>query len=112
MTALLSPPGRAHAAEIGPVPAAVRARMEGVSWHGSDPRCPAIDINPPENPWRRPDRILPAAGQAFADRRAIRPGMIVRPGPVVAALDELGWEWGGDWRHAFDDHHVVWSRGM
>jgi hypothetical protein len=29
---------------------------------------------------------------------------------VVAALDEQGWEWGGDWRHAFDDHHVVWSR--
>jgi hypothetical protein len=33
--------------------------------------------------------------------------MIVRPGPVVATFDELGWEWGGDWRHAFDDHHVV-----
>ena len=38
--------------------------------------------------------------------------MIVRPGPIVAALDELGWEWGGDWRHAFDDHHVVWSRRL
>jgi len=70
----------------------------------------AIDLNPIENPWRRPDRIVPAAGAAFADRRDVRPGMIVRPGPVVAALDELGWEWGGDWRHAFDDHHVVWSR--
>jgi len=70
----------------------------------------AIDINPVENPWRRPDRILPAAGEAFADRRHVRPGMIVRPGPVVAALDELGWEWGGDWRHAQDDHHIVWSR--
>jgi poly-gamma-glutamate synthesis protein (capsule biosynthesis protein) len=66
----------------------------------------AIDINPVENPWRRPDRILPDAGRAFADRTDIRPGMIVRPGPVVAALDELGWEWGGDWMHAFDDHHV------
>jgi len=69
----------------------------------------AIDINPVENPWRRPDRILPKEGEPFADRRHVRPGMIVRPGPVVAALDELGWEWGGDWRHAFDDHHIVWS---
>ena len=202
MVALLSPPRRDPAAEISPVPAGVRARMDGASWHGSDPRCPrwdelaylqvdhvgfdgpargelvvaaalatravalfrrlwhigfpirqlrlvddygasddasmaadnssafnfrvvagtqllsqhalglAIDINPVENPWRRPDRILPDAGRAFADRRAIRPGMIVRPGPVVAALDELGWEWGGDWRHAFDDHHVVWSRKL
>jgi D-alanyl-D-alanine carboxypeptidase-like protein len=72
----------------------------------------AIDLNPIENPWRKPDRIEPAAGAAFADRSVIRPGMIVRPGPVVAALDELGWEWGGDWRHARDDHHVAWSRPL
>ena len=202
MAALVPPPRRAHAAEISPVPAAVRARMDGVSWHGGDPRCPrwsdlaylqldhvafdgtargelvvaaalaartvalfrrlwqlgfpirqlrlvddfaasddasmsadnssafnfrvvagtdalsqhalgrAIDINPVENPWRKPQRIVPDAGRAFADRTAIRPGMIVRPGPVVAALDELGWEWGGDWRHAYDDHHIVWSRPL
>jgi poly-gamma-glutamate synthesis protein (capsule biosynthesis protein) len=67
----------------------------------------AIDINPVENPWRRPDKLLPPEGQAFADRTIVRPGMIVRPGPVVAAFDELGWEWGGDWRHAFDDHHIA-----
>jgi hypothetical protein len=72
----------------------------------------AIDINPVENPWRRPDRIVPIEGVAFADRTLVRPGMIVRPGPVVAALDEQGWEWGGDWRHASDDHHVVWSRAL
>jgi poly-gamma-glutamate synthesis protein (capsule biosynthesis protein) len=202
MAALLAPPRRAHTAEIGPVPAAVRARMDGVSWHGDDPRCPrwdelaylqvdhvgfdgttrgelvvaaalaaravrlfgrlwqlgfplrqlrlvddfgasddasmaadnssafnfrviagtqllsqhalgrAIDLNPIENPWRRPDRIVPPAGKAFADRTVIRPGMIVRPGPVVAVLDEDGWEWGGDWRHAFDDHHIAWSRRL
>jgi poly-gamma-glutamate synthesis protein (capsule biosynthesis protein) len=202
MTALLPPPRRAPAAEITGVPAAVRSRMEGVSWRGDDARCPrwsdlaylqldhvtfggtacgelvvaaalagrtaalfrrlwqlgwpirqlrlvddfagsddasmaadnssafnfrviagtdvlsqhalgrAIDLNPVENPWRRPDRILPDAGRAFADRAVIRPGMIVRPGPVIAALDELGWEWGGDWRHAFDDHHIVWSRRL
>ena len=202
MGALVAPPARAHRAEITAVPAAVRARMEGVSWHGEDPRCPrwadlaylqvdhltfdgtargelvlaaplgpravelfrrlwqlgfpirqlrlvddfgasddasmaadnssafnfrvvagtdqlsqhalglAIDLNPVENPWRLPGRILPDAGRAFADRAVIRPGMIVRPGPVIAALDELGWEWGGDWRHAFDDHHVVWSRRL
>lgn len=70
----------------------------------------AIDINPVENPWRKPERIAPAEGAAFADRTVIRPGMFVRPGPVVAAIDELGWEWGGDWRHAWDDHHLVWSR--
>lgn len=202
MGALLAPPRRAPSFEVSPLPLAVRARMEGCSWHGDDPRCPrwdqlaylqldhvsfdgaargelvvaaalatravalfrrlwdlgfpirqlrlvddfgasddasmaadnssafnfrvidgtdllsqhalgrAIDLNPVENPWRRPDRILPDAGRAFSDRRDVRPGMFVRPGPVVAALDELGWEWGGDWRHAFDDHHLVWSRNL
>ena len=72
----------------------------------------AIDINPVENPWRKPDRLLPPEGAAFADRRTIRPGMFVRPGPVVAAIDELGFEWGGDWMHAWDDHHLVWSRPL
>jgi len=203
MGALVTPPRREPSAEITAMPAAVRARMDGCSWHGDDPRCPrwddlaylrldhvsfggtatgelvvaaalapravalfrrlwqlgfpirqlrlvddfgasddasmaadnssafnfrvidgtdqlsqhalgrAIDLNPVENPWRRPDRILPAAGQAFADRRVIRPGMFVRPGPVVAAPHKLGWAWGGDWRHAFDDHHLlVWSRAL
>jgi hypothetical protein len=72
----------------------------------------AIDINPVENPWRKPDRIVPAEGIPYADRTNVRPGMIVRPGPVVALFDEQGWEWGGDWRHAFDDHHIVWSRAL
>ncbi len=70
----------------------------------------AIDINPVENPWLVRERIVPEAGRAFADRRDVRPGMFVRPGPVIAALDDHGWEWGGDWRHASDYHHLVWSR--
>lgn len=198
MAALLEPPTRAFAHELGAVPASVRARMEGCSWRGDDDRCPrwdalaylridhvtfdgstgqgefvlaaaiaapaielfrrlwqlgfpirqatlvdaygasddasmeadnssafnfrvvagsstlsqhalgrAIDLNPVENPWRQPHKLVPPAGQAFADRANVRPGMIVRPGPVVAAFDELGFEWGGDWRHASDDHHIV-----
>jgi len=70
----------------------------------------AIDLNPVENPWVRPDRFVPAAGAPFLDRTELRTGMIVRPGPVTRVLDELGWEWGGDWRHASDYHHIVWRR--
>jgi hypothetical protein len=70
----------------------------------------AIDINPVENPWVQPERFVPAAGAPFLDRAHLRPGMIVRPGPVTAVLDELGWEWGGDWKHARDYHHIVWRR--
>ena len=201
MGALLPPPRARFVAEIRGVPPEVRARMEGVSWHGDDPRCPrwealaylaldhvtfdgrvasgelvvaaaiaararelfrglfelgfpirqirlvddfaasddasmaadntsgfnfrliagtdllsqhalgrAIDINPVENPWRRPDRLLPIEGAAYAERLVVRPGMFVRPGAALARSDELGFEWGGDWRHAFDDHHFA-SRG-
>lgn len=70
----------------------------------------AIDLNPVENPWRQPHKLVPPAGQAYADRTNLRPGMFVRPGPVVVVFDELGFEWGGDWRHAFDDHHIMIRR--
>jgi poly-gamma-glutamate synthesis protein (capsule biosynthesis protein) len=201
VSALVAAPRREFTAAIETVPPAVRARMDGVSWRGDDPRCPrwdalayvvvdhvtfdgstargelvvarelaadavallrrlyqlgfplrqlrlvddfaasddasmaadnssafnfrvvagtdqlsqhalgrAIDLNPVENPWRRPDVVLPPEGVAYVDRAVVRPGMIVRPGPIVAVFDENGWEWGGDWRHAFDDHHVMRSR--
>jgi hypothetical protein len=70
----------------------------------------AIDINPVENPWVRTHKFVPAAGAPFLDRIDLRTGMIVRPGPVTRIFDELGWEWGGDWRHASDYHHIVWRR--
>jgi hypothetical protein len=68
----------------------------------------AIDINPIQNPWQGPRGVAPSAGNEYLDRTTVRPGMFVRPGPIVAVFDELGWEWGGDWRHAFDYHHIVW----
>ena len=72
----------------------------------------AIDLNPVENPmiWPGGQRFVPPGGAAFLDRRHVRPGMIVRPGPVTAIFDELGWEWGGDWRHVADLHHIAFRR--
>lgn len=70
----------------------------------------ALDLNPRENPmvWPGGARFVPGAGAPFLDRTRRSPGMIVRPGPVTAILDELGWEWGGDWNHVADLHHLVW----
>ncbi len=85
----------------------VVAGSSSLSWHA---RGMAIDLNPVENPWVRPGHgFVPAEGAPYLDRAAIRPGMIVRPGPVVRLFDELGWEWGGDWRHSLDHHHIVWA---
>ena len=68
----------------------------------------AIDLNPVENPMIWPGgRFVPPEAAPYVDRRRLRPGMIVRPGPVTSILDELGFEWGGDWLHVADLHHVV-----
>lgn len=64
----------------------------------------AIDINPVQNPWLRGARVDPEAGRSYLDRTQLRPGMIVRPGPVLAAFEAAGWSWGGD-AAAPDYHH-------
>jgi hypothetical protein len=65
----------------------------------------AIDINPLWNPYVVGTAVHPPAGQAWLDRGDLRPGMIVRPGPVTDAFDAIGWEWGGDWTRAVKDYH-------
>lgn len=65
----------------------------------------AIDINPVQNPWLHAGRIDPPQGRAYLERAQLRPGMIVRPGPVVAAFEAAGWVWGGDVPDAPDLHH-------
>jgi len=65
----------------------------------------AIDINPVQNPMIIGERIYPDDGAAFLDRADVRPGMIVRPGPVVDAFAAIGWGWGGDWTRLKDFHH-------
>jgi hypothetical protein len=65
----------------------------------------AIDINPLWNPYVVASAVHPPAGAAFLDRADVRPGMIVRPGPVTDAFDAIGWEWGGDWTRGVKDYH-------
>ena len=65
----------------------------------------AIDINPVQNPWIRDGQVSPAQGAEYLDRKLVRPGMIVRPGPVTGAFDAIGWHWGGDWDQVKDYHH-------
>jgi hypothetical protein len=66
----------------------------------------AIDINPVQNPYVSGATVLPEAGTDYADRSQLRPGMIVRPGPVTNALVDMGWEWGGDWDDPIDYQHI------
>jgi hypothetical protein len=65
----------------------------------------AIDVNPVENPYVFAGKLLPPAGRRYADRSAIRPGMAVAGGELVAAFFSVGWGWGGDWAGSPDYQH-------
>ncbi len=69
----------------------------------------AIDINPVQNPWVRGDAVEPPAGRAYLDRTDVRPGMVVRPGPVVRAFEAIGWGWGADFTTSDDLQHFSLS---
>lgn len=71
----------------------------------------AIDLNPVQNPYVSGGVASPPAGEAYTDRGDVRPGMIVRPGPVVEAFEAVGWGWGGDWRSPKDYHHFSLTGG-
>jgi hypothetical protein len=70
----------------------------------------AVDLNPVQNPMVKDGRVDPPAGAAYLDRARVRPGMIVRPGPVVEAFEAIGWIWGGDWEDLKDYHHFARRR--
>ncbi len=73
----------------------------------------AVDLNPRLNPMVIGDAVHPPAGAAYLDRGEVRPGMIVRPGPIVAAFEAEGFRWGGDWPDLRDHHHFsFWPRGF
>jgi hypothetical protein len=57
----------------------------------------AIDVNTVENPYLEGGMVQPAAGAAYVDRAAVRPGMAVPGGPLNLAFASVGWFWGGRW---------------
>ena len=65
----------------------------------------AVDVNPVQNPWVSGSTVDPRAGAAFADRRRVRPGMLVSGAPAVRAFEVRGWGWGGRWSSVKDYQH-------
>ena len=71
----------------------------------------AVDINPVQNPYLRPDGIAPPNGRRYADLprttgSRVPRGVITEGDLVVEAFTRIGWEWGGrfsdpDYQHFF-----------
>ena len=65
----------------------------------------AIDVDPVENPYLEGGKVLPPAGEPYADRTRTRPGMAVPGGVLVSAFASVGWQWGGRWTASPDWQH-------
>ena len=80
-------------------------RVGGTSTWSQHAYGTAIDLNPGQNPYVRGSTGAPPAGDAYLDRADVRPGMIVRPGPVTDAFAAIGWGWGADFTTSDDYQH-------
>jgi peptidoglycan L-alanyl-D-glutamate endopeptidase CwlK len=68
----------------------------------------AIDINPLRNPAVYPDGRITPAGARY---RPGSPGTFTGEHPIVGALLERGWRWGGHFDHIKDYHHFEKAEG-
>lgn len=80
-------------------------RVAGGSRYSDHSHGHALDLNPLINPYVRGDRVDPPGGRAYLERDPTVPGLVVDPGPAVAAFAEAGWKWGGHWSSAKDYQH-------
>ncbi len=71
----------------------------------------AIDVNTIENPYLEGGKVLPPAGEAFADRTRVRAGMATPGGTLVNAFAAVGWQWGGRWTGSPDYQHFSATGG-
>ena len=69
----------------------------------------AIDINPLYNPYIKTvdgkERILPPAGECYADRSLDNPYYIKKDDAICRIFKKHGFTWGGDWTDSKDYQH-------
>ena len=66
----------------------------------------AIDVNPLENPYIRPDgSFAPAEGESYLDRSNVREGMITEDDLCYRLFTAHGWTWGGHFKGEKDYQH-------
>jgi hypothetical protein len=71
----------------------------------------AIDINPVQNPYLKPNQhsvtLLPIEGKDYLNRINIRPGMVE---PIAEIFIQQGFIWGGTWNDPVDWMHFQLPR--
>lgn len=72
----------------------------------------ALDVNPLVNPYVKGARVLPKGGDAYLDRTAKVPGIIVDDDATVRAFRARGFTWGGSFRSLKDWQHFERPRAI
>ncbi len=66
----------------------------------------AIDVNPVENPYIRPDgSFAPLESEPYLNRKDVRPGMITEQDLCYKLFTKHGWKWGGHFKGQKDYQH-------
>ena len=66
----------------------------------------AIDVNPVENPYIKPDgSFSPKESEPYIDRSDLRPGMITEDDLCYKLFTQHGWKWGGHFKGQKDYQH-------
>ncbi len=73
----------------------------------------AIDINPVENPYVKPDgSFSPKESEPYLDRTNLRPGMITKNDLCYKLFKKHGWKWGGDFNEPDYQHFSKDVKGV
>ena len=81
-------------------------RVTGKKYFSRHSYGTAIDVNPVENPYIRPDgSFAPPESEPYLDRSNIRPGMITEKDLCYKLFKKHGWKWGGHFKGQKDYQH-------
>ena len=81
-------------------------RVTGKTYFSRHSYGTAIDVNPVENPYIRPDgSFAPKESEPYLDRSDVRPGMITEKDLCYKLFKKHGWKWGGHFKGQKDYQH-------
>lgn len=88
-------------------------RVTGKKYFSRHSYGTAIDVNPVENPYVKPDgSFSPKESEPYLDRTDLRPGMITKDDLCYKLFKKHGWKWGGDFSEPDYQHFSKDVKGV
>lgn len=88
-------------------------RVTGKKYFSRHSYGTAIDVNPVENPYVKPDgSFSPKESEPYLDRSNLREGMITKDDLCYKLFKKHGWKWGGDFKEPDYQHFSKDVKGV